>query len=217
MTRSRVTLAMIEAAAIAALLVSPSTTARCAGASGPSRKPSTRHASAGGARSERTERKPQRLDLWRPFRSMSVGDGADPSGLRSRRPRKSPPLGGRDLLGVVQRRERANTVVAEAVVVEQHAGHHEGACEGAAAGLVGTCDEACSELPVVREELLTYGTGHDSDCSRCRGRRLQRLRRESEADQKPSTQPASRSSSAPSHPLPCAHDNSRSRLERRTA
>ena len=48
MSRSRVTLATIEAAAIAALFSSPSTTARCAGASGPSRKPSTRHASAGG-------------------------------------------------------------------------------------------------------------------------------------------------------------------------
>ena len=35
MIRSRVTLATIEAAAIAALFVSPSTTARCGGASGP--------------------------------------------------------------------------------------------------------------------------------------------------------------------------------------
>ena len=47
MSRSRVTLATIDAAAIAALFVSPSTIARCGGASGPSRKPSTRHASAG--------------------------------------------------------------------------------------------------------------------------------------------------------------------------
>ena len=47
--RSRTTFATIDAAAIAALFVSPSTTAVCSGADGPSRKPSTRHASAGGA------------------------------------------------------------------------------------------------------------------------------------------------------------------------
>ena len=50
MTRSRVTFATIDAAAIAALFVSPSTTARCCGADGPSRKPSTRQVSAGGGR-----------------------------------------------------------------------------------------------------------------------------------------------------------------------
>ena len=48
MARSRTTFATIEAAAIAALFVSPSTTAWCCGASGPSRKPSTRQTSAGG-------------------------------------------------------------------------------------------------------------------------------------------------------------------------
>ena len=47
-SRSRVTFATIEAAAIAALFSSPSTTAVCSGADGPSRKPSTRQASAGG-------------------------------------------------------------------------------------------------------------------------------------------------------------------------
>ena len=72
MTRSRVTFATIEAAAIAALFVSPSTTARCSGAVGPSRKPSTRHASAGGERSASTERSPQRFERCRPLRSMSV-------------------------------------------------------------------------------------------------------------------------------------------------
>jgi hypothetical protein len=48
MTRSRVTFATIDAAAIAALRASPSTIARCGGADGPSRNPSTRQASAGG-------------------------------------------------------------------------------------------------------------------------------------------------------------------------
>src|SRR5215210_182356 len=76
MTRSRVTFATIEAAAIAALLVSPSTTARWAGARGPSRKPSTRQARppdclACGARSPSTERRPHRFDLWSPLRSMA--------------------------------------------------------------------------------------------------------------------------------------------------
>src|SRR6266516_807338 len=47
MYRSRVTLATIDAAAIAALFVSPSMTARCGGAVGPSLKPSTSETSAG--------------------------------------------------------------------------------------------------------------------------------------------------------------------------
>ena len=47
-SRSRTTLATIDAAAIAALRSSPSTTAVCSGAAGPSRKPSTRQTSPGG-------------------------------------------------------------------------------------------------------------------------------------------------------------------------
>ena len=34
-------------------------------------------------------------------------------------------LGGRDLLRVVERRERSNAMIPEAFVVQQHAGHHE--------------------------------------------------------------------------------------------
>ena len=70
--RSRVTLATIDAAAMAALFVSPSTTAVCGGASGPSRKPSTRQASAGGWSSASTCPEPQRFDRCRPVRSMSA-------------------------------------------------------------------------------------------------------------------------------------------------
>ena len=51
-----------DAAAIAALVVSPSTTALCSGAVGPSRKPSTRQTSAGGASDESTDRSPARFD-----------------------------------------------------------------------------------------------------------------------------------------------------------
>ena len=71
MVRSRTTFATIDAAAIAALFVSPSTTARCSGAVFPSRNPSTRQSSAGGAHSARHARSPARFERCRPSRSMS--------------------------------------------------------------------------------------------------------------------------------------------------
>ena len=46
-------------------------------------------------------------------------------------------------------RQRPHAVVAQAVVVEQHAGDHERAGQRAAARLVGARDEARAELPVV--------------------------------------------------------------------
>ena len=76
MTRSRVTFAMIEAAAIAALFVSPSTTAWCGGAVGPSRKPSTRQASAGGARSREDGAQPPEVRAVEPV-AVDVGAGDD--------------------------------------------------------------------------------------------------------------------------------------------
>ena len=64
-------------------------------------------------------------------------------------------VGRGDLLRVVQERQRTHAVVAQAVVVEQHAGDHERPCQRASPGLVGARDEARAELPIVGEELLT--------------------------------------------------------------
>jgi hypothetical protein len=58
------------------------------------------------------------------------------------------------LLRVVQVRERADPVVAQAPVVEQHAGDDERPRERAAARLVGARDEARAEPAVEAEELL---------------------------------------------------------------
>jgi hypothetical protein len=60
----------------------------------------------------------------------------------------------RDLLGVVQLRERPNAVVAERVVIEQDAGDDERACEGAAAGFVSPGDEASAEPSVEPQQPL---------------------------------------------------------------
>ncbi len=116
MRRSRVTFATIEAAAIAALFVSPSTTAVCGGASGPSRKPSTRHASAGGWSSARTVRSPQEVRAVEPG-AVDVGRRDHPHGDRGRgrEDRVVEPLAllGIDLLRVVQERERPDAVAAK--------------------------------------------------------------------------------------------------------
>src|SRR5437763_1137698 len=70
-SRSRVTLATIDAAAMAALFSSPSTTARCGGAVGPRRNPSTRHASAGGESAHRIDLIAARFERCSPLRSIS--------------------------------------------------------------------------------------------------------------------------------------------------
>ena len=107
---------------------------------------------------------------------VDVGAGddadADPGCAADDRAEELFTLGGRDLLRVVERRERSNAMIPEGPQSKQTPATTSGPASGAAAGLVGTCDEPCAELPVVGEKLLTYGTRHDSDCSRCRGRRL---------------------------------------------
>src|SRR3990170_3641128 len=116
MTRSRVTFATIDAAAIAALFVSPSTTARCSGAAGPSWNPSTRHASAGGGRAvEAVAVDVRRGDHPHADAGCATEDSAEELLTVCRG----------DLLRVVQRGERAHAMVAQAVVVEQDAGDHE--------------------------------------------------------------------------------------------
>src|SRR5215211_3930010 len=105
---------MIEAAAIAALFSSPSTTARCSGAAAPSRKPSTRHTSAGGASSESTARRPARFERCRPNRPHD-----DTLGTAEDRAVELFALRLAALLRVVQAGERAHPVVAQLRVVEE--------------------------------------------------------------------------------------------------
>ena len=116
-SRSRTTFATIEAAAIAALFSSPSTTARCGGAVGPRRKPSTRQPRRAGASAAERRAQAARFERWSPLRSIAAGgitrtttcsaqssDGAEQLLARS----------GDDLLRVVQLGERPDAVVAQA-------------------------------------------------------------------------------------------------------
>ena len=139
---------MIEAAAIAALFVSPSTTARCGGAVGPSLNPSTSRASAS-SRSARDGAKPPEVAAVEAVAIDSRG-GDHPDGELPRsgdhRAVETLTLLGLYLLGVVQGRERANAVPMEVLVVEQHARDHERPGERAAAGLICTGDTATSSF-----------------------------------------------------------------------
>ena len=64
------------------------------------------------------------------------------------------PLLGRNLLRVVQLRERPNAMVAQRVVVEKNAGNNERAGERAAACLVSPGDEASAEPSVELQQPL---------------------------------------------------------------
>ena len=158
MIRSRVTLATIDAAAIAALFVSPSTTARCGGASGPSRKPSTRHASA---------------------RRREVGEhGAQPPEVRAVEPVAVDVAGGDHAHGDVRRARRARRGAAPRASRARPASSRSGARAAARGGraaprsragrprrraarrailarLVGARDEAHAEPAVVAEQSLS--------------------------------------------------------------
>ena len=69
----------------------------------------------------------------------------------------------RHLFRVVQRRERPDAWAAELLVVEEHAGDDERACERPATGLVGARDEARVELAVEPEETLAAGSSHAAE------------------------------------------------------
>ena len=165
MIRSRVTFATIEAAAIAALFVSPSTTALCAGASGPSLKPSTRHASARGV-SRRGRSEPPQVRAVEPV-AVDVGgrDHAHRHLRRGEEHRLEELLAGLglDLLRVVEEREGARPVAVQELVVEEDAGDDERAGERAPAGLVRAGDEADAEPAVVAKEPLADGSGHAAE------------------------------------------------------
>ena len=185
-SRSRVTFATIEAAAIAALFSSPSTTARCGGAVGPRRKPSTRHASAGGESACRISRIAARFDLCSPLRSIAPCGMTRTTTLlgapEHRVEQLLAPLG-RALLRVVEESERPHLVVAETAVVEQHAGHDQRPGQAATTRLVGSGNQPGAELPVELQELLACLRGRhpaEVSCATRRALRASRRKRRSQ-------------------------------------
>ncbi len=77
----------------------------------------------------------------------------DPGGAADDRGEKRLALGARELLRVVQAREGANAVVAQALVVEENARDDERTREAAMTGLVRTREKPNPEAPVEAEEL----------------------------------------------------------------
>ena len=148
---------------MAALRASPSTSARCGGAVGPSRKPSTRHASAGGWRSARTARRPARFERCRPERSISAAEimrtlicAAQPTTAWKSASRSS----WETCLESFSRGERTNPCAAQRLVVEKHAGDDERPGERAAARLVRARDVADTEASIVCEKPLAGRSRH---------------------------------------------------------
>ena len=162
MKRSRVTLAITEAAAIAALVASPPTTGRCskpvAGTGKPSRqaeaarRPPTRR-STSRQRREVRHVQPALVDpahAARRHRDL----GGDPQDARVEL--LAPLLG--VLLGVVQRGQRPQVGQPDPLVVEQHRGGHQRPGQAAAPGLVGAGHEAAPERAVVGEQAAAAPT-----------------------------------------------------------
>ena len=149
-------MATIEAAAIAALFVSPSTTASCGGRE--RAEPEAVDQADLGGRRERGERLAQAAQV-RAVQAVAV-DGAgrdhadgDPGRAARHRAEELLALRGVDLLRVVQERERADGVVAQPLVVEEDARRDERPGQAAPPGLVRARDEADAEAAVEGEEL----------------------------------------------------------------
>ena len=69
----------------------------------------------------------------------------------------------RDLLRVVQGRERPDARAAQRVVVEEDAGDDERPCERPAPRLVRARDEPHAELAIESEEALAAGSSHAAE------------------------------------------------------
>ena len=159
MIRSRVTLATIEAAAIAALFVSPSTTALCGGAE--RAEPEAVDEARLGARREVGEDVAQPREV-RAVEAVAVDvAGGDDAHRDLRRRRRAPP-------GAAPRAARGSTCFEsfssasgrvrwplERLVVEQDAGDDERARQRASPRLVRARDEADAEPAVVAEQALS--------------------------------------------------------------
>ena len=150
-------MATIDAAAIAALLVSPSTTARCAGASGP--EPETVDEARLRARREIGEHGAQPPEV-RAVEAVAVDvAGRDHANrhLRRRiehRPEKRSRTSGSTCLESFSSASGRVRSAVERVVVEQDAGDDERSRERAPARLVRAGDEADAEPAVVAEKPL---------------------------------------------------------------
>ena len=179
MRRSRVTLATIEAAAMAALVPSPPMIARCSRSSG-TRKPSDRSSAPGGASRPRSARaRAARLARCTPAAIDLAGRRDDHAHARRAGEHgvvELLALGDRARLGVVELRERRAHAALQAAVVEEHGGRDERARERSAPRLVRAGDERHAERAVVAqqavagpEELarwaLTDGDGHAGERS----------------------------------------------------
>src|SRR5918992_2065569 len=90
---------------------------------------------------------------------------ADPGGAADDGAEQLLPLERSHLLRVVQRRERPDSVMAEALVVEEHPGDDERPGQRAAAGLVGSGHEARTEPAVEREKALAARAWHADELS----------------------------------------------------
>ena len=157
------TLATIDAAAIAAERSSPSTTAWCGGAVGPSRKPSTRQTSAGGDSACSAARSPARFERCSPSRSIRQDENTctDTRVAHSSTARKSRSRSSCESCFESFRSASGRTAWSRRhAVVEQHAGDDERPRERPAAGLVGARDEARAEPAVEAEEPLA-GARHE--------------------------------------------------------
>jgi hypothetical protein len=128
-----------------------------------------------GGRRERVESGAKTREVH-PVQAVAIdrvgGDDAnrDPLGAADDRSEELFPVGRGDLLRVVQQPERTDAVIAEAGVVEQHAGDDQRTGQGAPAGLVSTGDVAGAELAVEAKELLSGANGHIAEDSPAGGR-----------------------------------------------
>ena len=155
MKRSRVTLARIDAAAIAADFASPSITARCSKPKSATGKPSVRHSVPGTATRISDSRSAARLVLCSPRLSIPITQRetiallvAARRTIGYRRSRAS----GSVLLGVVEGGQRATLGQRQRLEVEQDRGGDQRTGQATAPRLVGTGDEAHAQLAVVGEQ-----------------------------------------------------------------
>ncbi len=159
------TFATMDAAAIAALLASPSTTARCSRPSG-TLNPSVRSA-VPGRRLEPLERagEPAQVRSVQPDAIDLAGrdhDHADALGTGHDDVEQPLAHRVRALLGVVELAERRAGVAAQPRVVEQDRRDHERPRERAPSRLVGTGDEGALERPVEAQQAPSRPTRHPS-------------------------------------------------------
>ena len=155
MRRSRVVLAMTDAAAMEALRWSPPTTARWGGACGPSRKPSTRQIDGQGSMRCQGARQQAQVRAVEPVpvdRRRARDEHDDLVGLAQDRLGDAVADVGGEALGVVEVAERAPAAGREPLEVEADRRDDQGPGEAAAAGLVGARHPADPELAVMGEQ-----------------------------------------------------------------